>query len=150
MPNLLPLQQSVSPQKVDEEWPNGISSSQQKVNESLSFAKFTFYTNEIYRYHPMNHLMPAGDPTQRFNCDTKYLFQICGLPWSATKIQIAEFFKNINILNSLDGILFIFDVEDKKNIRAYIQLKTLKDFLTALKMHKKCIGDRCIEGMLHY
>lgn len=69
-----------------------------------------------------------------------------GLPWSATKPKIAEFLENINILNRMDGIHFMINEKIMKNVQAFVQLESMRDYTAALKMNQKCMDDQCIEG----
>lgn len=91
----------------------------------------------------------SWDASQRgFNYDSKYLIQVRGLPFSATKPQIAAFFENISILNGVDGIHFILNGSNMKDGQAFIQLESLRDYTAARKMNKK-MDDRFIEGTQH-
>lgn len=87
-------------------------------------------------------------PKSGFNYDSKYLINVRGLPWSATKPEIADFFGSINILNGQDGIHFIIDERNMKQGQAFIQLDQLRDLTAALKINKKYMEDRYIEGMI--
>lgn len=79
-----------------------------------------------------------------FNYDSKFLIEVRGLPWSATKQEVSDFFANVSILNGLNG--FIVDEKNYKNGRAYIQIEQLKDYMLALKYHKHHMDDRYVEG----
>lgn len=70
-----------------------------------------------------------------------------GLPWSVTKPQLGKFFENIRFLNAMDGIQFIKNEKVMRNVQAFIQLESLRDYTAALKMNEKCMDDRCIEGV---
>lgn len=80
-----------------------------------------------------------------FNYDSKYLIYVRGLPWSATKPEIADVFKGITILNGLDGIHFIIDEANLDICEAYIQVENLRDYIAVMKITKQ-MDDRCIEG----
>lgn len=86
-------------------------------------------------------------PIRGFNFDSKYLIQVRGLPWSATKPKITEFFENIKILNGMDGIHFIIDEMVMKNVQVFVQLESLRDYTAALKMNGNGMDDQCIEGV---
>lgn len=81
-----------------------------------------------------------------FNYDSKFLVEVRGLPWSATKQDVSDFFKNVNILNGLNGIHFIVDEKNIRSGRAYIQIEQLRDYMLALKCHNNHMDDRFIEG----
>lgn len=83
-----------------------------------------------------------------FNFDSKFLIEIQGLPSSATRRDIADFFKDVHILNGLYGIHFLFDDMDGTSGHAVIQLEQLRDLQLIQKFHMNHMGDRCIEGKL--
>lgn len=86
-------------------------------------------------------------PIRGFNFDSLYLIKVLNLPWSATRQQISEFFENINILNRLDGIHFILNDKVTKNIDAFVQLESLRDYTAAIKMDQKSMDGQCIKGV---
>lgn len=86
-------------------------------------------------------------PIYDFNFDSKYLIEMRGLPWSATKNDVKHFFKNVSILNDINGIHFILDEKSIKNGRALVQLEGLQDLKVALKCHKQHMDNRYIEGL---
>lgn len=47
----------------------------------------------------------------------------------------------------MDGIQFIKNEKVMRNVQAFIQLESLRDYTAALKMNEKCMDDRCIEGV---
>lgn len=81
-----------------------------------------------------------------FNYDSKYLIEVRGLPWSTTRQDIINFFKDVTILNGPNGIHFMTDATDRKIGRAFIQLAQLKDFKLVRQYNLKYLGDRCIQG----
>lgn len=83
-----------------------------------------------------------------FNYDSKFMIEVRGLPWSATKQDVFDFFENVQILNGVNGIHFIVEKNSIRSGRAYIQLQNLNDMTLAMKYHKKCMGDRYIEGKI--
>lgn len=87
----------------------------------------------------------SDDSADGFNYDSKYLIEVKGLPRTATRQDISDFFNNMSILNGLYGIHFLFDIDIQESGRAYVQLENLKDFQTALKQ-QKCMDNCHIEG----
>ncbi|XP_031625949.1 uncharacterized protein LOC116342460 [Contarinia nasturtii] len=75
---------------------------------------------------------------------TSYLVKIRGLPWTATKKDLRDFFAKVHIMNGLDGIHFIADDENNYGV-AYIQLPTRKDYELARKFDRKKLNERYIE-----
>lgn len=71
-----------------------------------------------------------------------------GLPWSATKEDVKDFFHNVTILNGLNGIHFILEEKHLKNGRAFVQLEQYCDLVSALKYNRKSMNDRYIEGII--
>lgn len=81
-----------------------------------------------------------------FNYDSKFLIELRGLPWSATKKDVEHFLKDVNILNGLRGIHFLLDDNHQKINRAIIQLGQIRDYTLAKKYNHQLMFDRCIEG----
>lgn len=78
--------------------------------------------------------------------DTTYLVEVKGIPWTATKWHIVEFFEDLNILNGRDGIHF--KVDNTLNNDAFIQLTTYTDYQMALKQKVRRVGSAAIKGEL--
>lgn len=90
----------------------------------------------------------SWEPSIRdFNFDSKYLIEVRGLPWSATKEDVKDFFHNVTILNGLNGIHFILEEKHLKNGRAFVQLEQYNDLVLALKFNRKSMDDRYVEGI---
>lgn len=81
-----------------------------------------------------------------FNYDSLYLIEVRGLPWSATRQEIQQFFSGCNLLNGKDGIHFIIG-ENRKCGRAFIQFEQLRDYQLAQKYHMKQLDDQYVEGI---
>ncbi|XP_031626613.1 uncharacterized protein LOC116342931 [Contarinia nasturtii] len=73
----------------------------------------------------------ASDSFDDFNYDSLHLIEVNGLPWSATRKEINNFFVNVNFLNGLNGIHFITHQISAKGGRALIQLSSMRDLQTA-------------------
>lgn len=83
-----------------------------------------------------------------FNFDCTWLIRIRGLPWTATKKEIVEFFKGVNILNGENGVHLITLSGNKARPlgEAYIQLASEEDFNAAQNFHRQNMGPRYIES----
>lgn len=112
---------------------------------------FLRISNEIF-LNSWNILDSTADETEKKqesvpnrSIDSSLLLKIRGLPWTATKKDLRDFFVGIKILNDLDGIHFISDDQNNFGV-AYIQLATKKDYELAQGYHKKKMDGRYIEG----
>lgn len=81
-----------------------------------------------------------------FNYDSKYLIEVRDLPWSVSRHEIKDIFKDVNILNGLRGIHFVLDDKNQTSGRALVQLEQLKDFQTAFKYNMHSMDDHYIKG----
>lgn len=90
----------------------------------------------------------APDDSVDSGYGTSYLIKVRGLPWTATKKDLLDFFANVHISNGFDGIHFITDDQNNFGV-AYIQLPTRKDYDRAQNFHHKLLGDRYVEGKRH-
>lgn len=86
----------------------------------------------------------AGKFVESSVYDTTYLVDVKGIPWTATKWNIVEFFDDLNILNGCDGIHF--KVDNTYNNDAFIQLTTYTDYQTATKQKLRRAGTAAIKG----
>lgn len=75
-------------------------------------------------------------PQPRF--DSAHLIYVKGLPWTATKQEILDFFNDIKILNGTKGIHFV--VENGNRNDAFIQLATQDDHRLAIKCKGRPMG----------
>lgn len=76
--------------------------------------------------------------------DSTYLIHVKGLPWTATKQDILDFFGDINILHGTNGIHFA--VNNAKINSAYIQMATEKDYCEAKKSKMEYMGYSVVRG----
>lgn len=76
--------------------------------------------------------------------DSTYLLDVKGIPWTATKWEIVDFFNDLNILNRTDGIHFKLD--SHFNNDAYIQLTSLSDYNTALRQKVRYFGNSAVKS----
>lgn len=79
----------------------------------------------------------------------KPLIKVRGLPWTATKKEIRDFFSSVKILNDLNGIHFITDDQNAEHGVAYIEFASKKYHDMALGYHNRKLGERYIEGELN-
>lgn len=86
----------------------------------------------------------AGKFVESSYYDTTYLIDVKGIPWTATKWNIVEFFDDLNILNGEKGIHFKLD--NTYNNDAFIQLTTYTDYHMALKQKVRKIGNAAIKS----
>lgn len=77
------------------------------------------------------------------------MIRIRGLPWSATKKEIVQFFDGVHILNGENGVHLITLSGNKSRPlgEAYIQLASEDDFKQAQNFHRQNMGQRYIESM---
>lgn len=78
----------------------------------------------------------VGRPQPQPRYDTRHLIYVKGLPWTANKQEILDFFDGINILNGTKGIHFVIENENRND--AFIQLATVDDHRLAMtrKVHR--------------
>lgn len=69
-----------------------------------------------------------------------HLIQASGFPWLATKLEIALYFKDINILNGPNGIHFTIGAEKNSKNEAIIQLATSNDHRLAVTRKYRPMG----------
>lgn len=87
----------------------------------------------------------AAEKSFESSCyDSTYLIDVKGIPWTATKWEIIEFFKDLNILNGTDGIHFKLD--SHYNNDAFIQLSAFTDYHTALQQKIRYIGNSAVKS----
>eukprot|EP01126_Amoeba_proteus_P015141 TRINITY_DN16733_c0_g3_i3.p1 TRINITY_DN16733_c0_g3~~TRINITY_DN16733_c0_g3_i3.p1 ORF type:complete len:168 (+),score=22.20 TRINITY_DN16733_c0_g3_i3:1274-1777(+) len=72
------------------------------------------------------------------------IIKIRGLPWTATKQQIIQFFSDVLFL-SYPAIHITKDSSGRDSGEAYVELKHRDEVLLALKKHKNYLGSRWIE-----
>lgn len=86
-----------------------------------------------------------------FDYDCTWLIRIRGLPWTASKREILDFFNGVNILNGENGVhlITLSDNKSRPMGEAYIQLASEQDFNKAQTFHRKNMGQRYIESKLH-
>lgn len=91
---------------------------------------------------------PAIFDDPNFDYDCTWLIRIRGLPWTATKKEIVQFFDNVNILNGENGVHLITLSGNKSRPlgEAYIQLASENDFNKAQNFHRQTMGSRYIES----
>jgi len=74
-----------------------------------------------------------------------------GLPWTASEVEIKEFFKGDEKLNDKikrDGIHILLDLNGRTSGIAYVEFDGYDDANKALMFHKKYMGNRYIEVYL--
>lgn len=104
--------------------------------------------NSNYQEHS-NHEPVSILDDPNFDYDCTWLIRIRGLPWSATKKEIVQFFDGVNILNGENGVHLITLSGNKSRPlgEAYIQLASEDDFNKAQNFHRQNMGQRYIESM---
>lgn len=88
--------------------------------------------------------LSAGKFVESSIYDTTYLVDVKGIPWTATKWNIVEFFNDLSILNGCDGIHF--KVDNTFNNDAFIQLTTYADYQMATKQKVRRAGSAAIKS----
>lgn len=76
------------------------------------------------------------------------ILRLRGLPWSATKEDIIQFFEPIVLAGGEDGVRMIMSREGRASGEAYVTLETADDLPEAEKKHNQHIGRRYVEGNL--
>lgn len=80
--------------------------------------------------------------------DSSNLIRVKGIPWTASKPKIVQFYSNkkLNILNGTRGIHFI--IGNTKNNQAFIQMASADDYQRAIKSKLMSWEHSIIEGCL--
>lgn len=77
--------------------------------------------------------------------DEGFVLRVRGLPWSATKEEIINFFSNCKIRRGADGIHMTFSREGRPSGEAYIEMESDEDMTKGLDKHNSHMGHRYIE-----
>ncbi|XP_022253394.1 heterogeneous nuclear ribonucleoprotein H3-like isoform X2 [Limulus polyphemus] len=77
--------------------------------------------------------------------DEGYVLRVRGLPWSATKEEIMNFFSGVKICGGEDGIHTTLSREGRPSGEAYIEVYGESDVKRALEKHNDHMGHRYIE-----
>jgi len=77
-------------------------------------------------------------------CDNTKL-RLRGLPWSATKAEIVDFFAPIPLDGGEDGVEIVIGHNGRPSGEAYVTLANPDDFSEAEKKHNEHIGSRYVE-----
>lgn len=72
-----------------------------------------------------------SEPNPQSELNTAHVIHVTGIPWTATKQKMVEFFDDIKILDGVNGIHFIIDNTSKNG--AFIQMATKHDYWLAMK-----------------
>jgi len=76
---------------------------------------------------------------------SQFCVKLRGMPWSATKDDIADFLERCNIVGGHRGIILMTDDRGRPSGDAYVEVETSDDVDMALKMHKRDMGSRYVE-----
>lgn len=104
-------------------------------------------------------MKPRSDPVSMIECgvphpkpafDSTHLIYVKGIPWTASKQKIVQFFlsNGIRILNGTNGIHFILISSITTNNQAFVQLATEIDCQKALKVKVRFWENSTVEGEL--
>jgi len=87
----------------------------------------------------------GGGGGRRGGSVSEYCVKLRGLPWSATKDDIADFLDRCHIAGGHRGIIIPTDERGRPSGDAYVEVETMDDVDLALKMHKRDLGSRYVE-----
>jgi len=76
---------------------------------------------------------------------SQFCVKLRGMPWSATKDDIADFLERCNIVGGHRGIILMTDDRGRPSGDAYVEVESSDDVDMALKMHKRDMGSRYVE-----
>ena len=71
-------------------------------------------------------------------------FQVRGLPWEATEMDLCKFFKDCEIVGGPRGIFLCQNDRGQPTGEAFIEMETQADVDTALEKHKQNMGRRWV------
>ena len=74
-----------------------------------------------------------------------FCVRLRGLPWEATKDDVANFLYKCSIEGGNMGVILIKDERGKSTGNAYVELKTADNLKEALQMHGQDMGSRYVE-----
>ncbi|CAB3993495.1 heterogeneous nuclear ribonucleo H3-like isoform X2, partial [Paramuricea clavata] len=78
--------------------------------------------------------------------DCDLIVRARGLPWSATKEDIAQFFSGCEIQGGVqDGIYFTFSRDGRPSGECFVEFTTIDDFNRALTRNNEHMGKRYVE-----
>lgn len=88
------------------------------------------------------------EPHPKTTFDSTHLVYVKGIPWTASKQKIVQFFSSngMKVLNGTNGIHFIVLNSVSKNNQAFIQLATAIDYQAALKVKVRFWENSTVEG----
>jgi RNA recognition motif-containing protein len=122
-------------------------SSYQELLAVKSMMNCYMYPIPMYPMYPpippqqmMEFVPPTNSEEHQFS---EHVVRIRGLPYSCDEVDVADFFKDLNI--APHGIHLIFNQYNKPTGEAYVEFDTAEDVEEALKLHKQMMGDRYIE-----
>ena len=75
---------------------------------------------------------------------SQFCVKLRGLPWSASKDDIADFLERCNILGGHRGIIVTTDDRGRPSGDAYVEVEAMEDVELALRMHKRDMGSRWV------
>ncbi|UYV77744.1 HNRNPH1, partial [Cordylochernes scorpioides] len=78
--------------------------------------------------------------------DEGCVLRVRGLPWSATKEEILNFFSDCNIVGGTEGIHMTFSKEGRPSGEAYVEMDSEEDVRLGLEKNNAHLGHRYIEG----
>lgn len=76
---------------------------------------------------------------------SEYCVKLRGIPWSATKDDVADFLDRVNILGGHRGIIITTDDRGRPSGDAYVEVETSDDVDLAMKMNRRDMGSRYVE-----
>lgn len=74
-----------------------------------------------------------------------YVLRLRGLPYSATRSDVEEFFETIQIYKGEEGVVFSVTSSGRPTGEAYVEFMSEEAQQDAMKKHKQHIGPRYIE-----
>ncbi len=78
--------------------------------------------------------------------DDHFIVRCRGLPWSTTVEEIKGFFSGVEFKEGEDSVHLTLNRDGRPSGEAYIELTSEEDVEAALKMDKKHMGKRYVEG----
>lgn len=83
----------------------------------------------------------SGSGTEE-DIDVDYVVKLRGLPWSATKEDILDFFSECRIHKGRDGIHLVTTPEGRSSGEAFVELPPKEDINNFIKKDKEAMGPR--------
>lgn len=103
-------------------------------------------------YHRKSKMTSQSDnDTNEIEYNESCIIKLRGLPWTATKQEVAEFLDGVNIVDGEEGVhLITFSGNTQRpNGEAFIVCETQDDYKRAFDFNKKLLGHRYIEGNIY-